>query len=896
MGRADDQVKLRGFRIELGEIEAVLNQHSTVEQTLVALKERTAGDKQLVAYIKPTPQRVNAASAEAHVTLWQTLYDQTYSQDGAEELTFNIAGWKSSYSGQPIAAEEMREWVAETVTRIMALKPQRVLEIGCGTGLLLARIAPHCERYTGTDFSETALNYTRQMCQQLDNLGHVTLRKGLADDFSGFEANQFDMIILNSVVQYFPDINYLERVIAGALQLLKAEGFIFIGDVRHYDLLETFHISVQLHQANDALTVQQLKQQVQRHQGQEQELLLSPDFFLSLAQQHAPICHVQAQPKYGQAENELTKFRYDVVLHVGHDAVLQSEIVWHDWRKLEPNPSAIERLLESVGPQTFGLRHVPNLPLQAERYAQVWLREAEPTATVAAYRQRLGQQQEAGISLNQLRQLALRKGWQMEVSWLNMMRDGEFELVFSHSSQPAQFTKRRLGVERSRYAHMPAQKQLAAELIPHWRAYLKDKLPDYMLPGAFVLVDEFPLTPNGKIDRRRLPAPDSSDLVTSREFASPQTPTEEMLAMLWGEVLGLKQVGREDNFIDLGGHSLLATQLIARIRDTFKVDLSLRRLFETPTIAAVADFIDHIQTANEQVSLLAGNISAANISPPPIRAQSLPPHLITLQTEGIRRPLFLIHPLAGLVFPYYELALHLGPDQPIYGLQSLGIAQSPGIADEASPLIQVEAMAEHYLAAIHQVQPEGPYQLAGWSFGGKLALEMAQQLQKRGQSVAMLAIIDTCLYSTKFGAFWHGARLFLTSILPHLWPYISDYLYLQSALPRPEQEEPGGETKLPKFKTSEFKRLLQVFQANVRADIRYRPQRYPGQVTLFKTATRYQGSTWGWGDIAANGVELHQIPGHHMNVLRPPQVQVLAKKLSACLAQPDEVIIPYPPH
>ena len=116
----------------------------------------------------------------------------------------------------------MREWVDETVTRIMALKPQRVLEIGCGTGLLLARIAPHCERYTGTDFSETALNHTRQMCQQLDNLGHVTLRKGFADDFSGFEANQFDTIILNSVVQYFPDINYLERVIAGALRVLKA--------------------------------------------------------------------------------------------------------------------------------------------------------------------------------------------------------------------------------------------------------------------------------------------------------------------------------------------------------------------------------------------------------------------------------------------------------------------------------------------------------------------------------------------------------------------------------------------------------------------------------------------------------------------------------------------------
>jgi thioesterase domain-containing protein len=194
-------------------------------------------------------------------------------------------------------------------------------------------------------------------------------------------------------------------------------------------------------------------------------------------------------------------------------------------------------------------------------------------------------------------------------------------------------------------------------------------------------------------------------------------------------------------------------------------------------------------------------------------------------------------------------------------------------------------MAERYLSAIHQVQPEGPYQLAGWSFGGTIALEMAQQLQKAGESVALLAIIDTRLYSNSFATFWHGSRVFLTSMLPHLWPYISDYFNLRSA-------ERGGAIKVPKFKTSEFKRLLQVFQANVRADSRYRPQRYPGQVTLFKTA--HQESTWGWGDIAAKGVELHQIPGHHMNVLRPPQVQVLAEKLSACLTQPDEVLSPTP--
>src|SRR5690242_590796 len=155
-------------------------------------------------------------------------------------------------------------------------------------------------------------------------------------------------------------------------------------------------------------------------------------------------------------------------------------------------------------------------------------------------------------------------------------------------------------------------------------------------------------------------------------------------------------------------------------------------------------------------------------------------------------------------------------------------------------------MAEQYLAAIRLVQPEGPYQLAGWSFGGTIALEMAQQLQKSGETVAFLGIIDTRLYPTRLARLWHGSRVLLTSMLPHLWPYLSDYLKLQPT-------ETGGGKKLTNFKTAEFKRLLQVFQSNVKADSRYRPQRYPGKVTLFRTAG--QASTWGWGDIAAGGVE-----------------------------------------
>jgi thioesterase domain-containing protein len=195
-------------------------------------------------------------------------------------------------------------------------------------------------------------------------------------------------------------------------------------------------------------------------------------------------------------------------------------------------------------------------------------------------------------------------------------------------------------------------------------------------------------------------------------------------------------------------------------------------------------------------------------------------------------------------------------------------------------------MAERYLSAIRQVQPEGPYQLAGWSFGGTLALEMAQQLQKAGEAVALLAVIDTRLYPSRFATVWHGSRVFLTSLLPNLWPYVADYLHL----------EPGRGTRLPNSKPSELKHLLQVFKANVVADSHYRPQRYPGRVTLFRTAAGPPASTWGWGDIAADGVELHPMPGHHMNVLRPPQAQILAEKLSACLDKTIPIVQLQPLH
>ncbi|MEI2581572.1 non-ribosomal peptide synthetase [Scytonema sp. PRP1] len=329
LGRLDEQVKIRGYRIELGEIEAVLSQHPAVLQTVVMTRENE-GEKRLVAYVtlnaednSQQEQIQQTPLQDEQVLQWQMLYNETYNTPaGDSDPTFNIVGWNSSYTNQPIPAEQMREWVNNQVGQILALQPSRVLEIGCGTGLLLFKIAPHCVKYYGTDFSPASLNYIQKQLANVElsdgaSLQQVTLFEKMAADFQGVEAQAFDAVILNSVVQYFPSIDYLIRVLEGAVQATAPGGFIFIGDVRSLPLLQAFHASVQLYQAEPSLTRSELQQQVQMQIFQETELVIDPAFFTALKQQLPQISHVQIQLIRGSYHNELTQFRYNVILSIG---------------------------------------------------------------------------------------------------------------------------------------------------------------------------------------------------------------------------------------------------------------------------------------------------------------------------------------------------------------------------------------------------------------------------------------------------------------------------------------------------------------------------------------------------------------------------------------------------
>ncbi|XGW00925.1 MAG: amino acid adenylation domain-containing protein (plasmid) [Leptolyngbya sp. BL-A-14] len=409
--------------------------------------------------------------------------------------------------------------------------------------------------------------------------------------------------------------------------------------------------------------------------------------------------------------------------------------------------------------------------------------------------------------------------------------------------------------------------------------FLRSQLPNYMIPSTFVPLETLPLTPNGKIDAATLPDSSQTHLEKST-FIAPRNAIEATLANLWGKLLQQESIGIHDSFFDLGGDSLLAVRLMDQIQQQFEQTLPLSDLLLNPTIAGLA--------------------SALNPDHQPLPWSPLVP----LQPKGSKPPFFCIHPIFGVVLPYHTLAQAMGLDQPFYGLQPLGI-------DGKTPHTRLEDMAAYYIQAIRQIQPQGPYYLGGWSFGGLVAFEMAQQLRQTGHKVALLAMLDTLApIPANKPSFWKGFKFLFTTTARSIGAFLLDYLSLLAASDRLPL---SGRGQFPKTWRGRIERIaiasllpqevqarvlneltvrpmLQVFYANSQAVHRYVPQSYPGRITLFRTsAPSVEGTpdlTLGWQQLTGLKVEIHQIPGNHFTMLRKPQVELLAQQLKVCIEKP----------
>ncbi|HFE52014.1 MAG TPA: non-ribosomal peptide synthetase, partial [Bacteroidetes bacterium] len=406
-----------------------------------------------------------------------------------------------------------------------------------------------------------------------------------------------------------------------------------------------------------------------------------------------------------------------------------------------------------------------------------------------------------------------------------------------------------------------ATKELVAFVVPadgvdlvasQLRESLAARLPDYMLPTGFVQLEALPLTPSGKVDRKKLAKMQADVVRTGVEYVAPRTETEEKLQAIWQRVLERDSIGVRDNFFDAGGHSLLAIRLLNEIEEEFGKQVPLVQLFQTPTIEGLAEYLESD-----------GRATSA---------------LVAFNDPGEGTPLFFIHPSGGSVHWYAELARALGPDQPFFGIKAQG-------ADGEAPFHEtIEEMAAHAVRAMRSRQAHGPYFFGSWSMGVVIAYEAAQQLVREGEEVALLAMLDqgpdfpasVPEDDTEFLAGMFGNRLKFNVKKLRRMPYEKQ---LEHVLKKAKK----ARLLPPNVRDEQFGDYVRLLKTEMLAWKNYKFEPYPGRIVVFRSSERpeTQDEPWdlGWGRLAQGGVEVFVVPGNHNTILWKPNVQELAEIL-----------------
>ncbi len=408
------------------------------------------------------------------------------------------------------------------------------------------------------------------------------------------------------------------------------------------------------------------------------------------------------------------------------------------------------------------------------------------------------------------------------------------------------------------------QKELAAYYIPvpglspsvsELRAFLAASLPEYMIPVAFMELDEFPVAPGGKVDRKALPSPVKNAVRARENYVEPSTPQQKTLAEIWSAVLGINQIGIHDNFFDLGGHSLLAIQLVERIL-ACGLSLTVAQLFQYPTIAQMVEVVS-------------------------LRGESEYKSLVCLKEGNPGRvPLFLLHSAPGDLLGYSNLVHNLPPDQPVYGFQSLGLLDPDKVHST------IPQMAAYYVSVLREFLPDGPYLLGGWCYGGYVAMEMARQLMDQGCEVKLLALIDAWAYppaERRISFYWR--RFQLTRLIGiRQWIKIILHRFKNSF----RDEAADAVTMLDGVQAKEgvLANREEVYRRNREAALKYNPRYYPGRTALFRSDELagwfLPDMTMEWA-VLTDDQDVYLVPGEHRGMLHEPAVQVLAARLNASI-------------
>lgn len=895
LGRCDEQIKLRGFRIEPNEISSVLDRLPGVRQSAViawgdddskgaSVDHKTVitgAGKRLVAYVvadldhngsaaveqvstKLAPAGSDVRSSQSfvdhnaeneHVENWRNLFDQAQQNSVVVfEPQDDFSGWSSVITGRPIPTDEMRSWANAAASRIKRLKPKRVLEIGCGTGLILLRIENAIESYHGVDVLQSAidsLSSTLKSRPELD--AKVTLDCRTADNLDDLPAVSYDTIILNSVVQYFPSEEYFIRVLQAAQRLLVPGGRIFLGDLRNLRLHRVFAIAAELQRCGDeSISVQEFKSRVRNRVEHDEELLVDPDLMSNLASSLDRLRGVTNELKTAIGDNELNRFRFDATL----------------WFDKPPKESAEPNCVT-----------VCNANVHREVIIDRLLENADGSLPLAGILADADSMVLNAYKPSTIRVSAIDAGWDVRIDWHRDSLDA-MQISANHSDAThggdqvdTDTLRRQLGLvehefgvfERSlssrRFANQPLHRRRLIQLNHHLKSELQKRLPAYMIPSSFVFVDKLPLTVQGKLDRSALPAPPSQRQAFESAIVPARTSTQKALVQIWEELLEVSPIGIDDDFFELGGHSMLAVRMVSAVQQHTGKTLPLSALFRKPTIEQLSELLDNPQVTESSL-------------------------LVPLSVGGPAEPMFCIHPAGGTVFCYRELASHFAGQRSVLGVQARGLD------GRDAPHQTLQEMATAYADAISAANPQGPVNLVGWSLGGNIAYEVARQLRSVGRTIGMLALLDSGMLADQDSISEDDFLPLIAALFPG---------QQHESLEELRQKQPGEQLAyfiqqaakaglVPDDESLVGPHIFDVFQANIKAVHDYQPAELPCRMLLIRPADQIRTSALfddqclGWSKMVTS-IELATVSGDHAHMLQQPAVSEIASQLKLYLSK-----------
>lgn len=679
-GRMDMQVKIRGHRVEPAEVEQVMLALPVVRDAVVVVRQgEDEGEKELVAFVVADDKAVaqqtqqqdqgkkqlgDSSQVEEQVKGWSEHFDvglyTELSTVQASAIGRDFLGWKSMYDGSAIPLDEMTEWLDDTMRTILdGHRPAgHVLEIGTGSGMILFNLGQGLKSYAGLEPSETAATFVNKTIDSIPTLrGKAQVHVGTATDASRIlqcqgssPSSMPELVILNSVVQYFPTIDYLADVME-TLTSMPGARRIVLGDLRSYPLNRQFLVSRALRSLGrgEAATKAAVRRKVMELEDREEELLVDPAFFTALAKRFSSrVSHVEILPKVMRATNELSAYRFAAVVHVreaeqgaddktssesaGSDLIDINAAQWVDFSASGMDRESLVRLLKESAaagrtspsddsPPLVAVCNIPNSKNIAEGHLVKVLEgengqgageeeDDESEDWVALARSRA--ESSTSLSAADLVELAQEAGLRVGLSWARQRsQQGGIDAVFYRDSRNVRFRfpvdgdTTASGSQSLPLANRPLQRQEHRRIVASINESIRTILPSYMVPAQIVVMAKMPFNPNGKVDRKALRS--MAHVVpktqTAGERVEPRNEVEAILCEEFSDVLGV-QVGVSDNFFTAGGHSLLAQRLAARLSSRLDTRVSVKNVFDRPVVGQLAAIIRRGSTPDEPIPSL----------------------------------------------------------------------------------------------------------------------------------------------------------------------------------------------------------------------------------------------------------------------------------------------------